>query len=114
MYDAINQVIRLARQHDPATGYYKSVDPYEALKILLPAATAASGIHFSEQMIKGYAIKCQQGYFATQGREYWFQDKPNGWALFCSEDDARNVVEPHHSAIGTATEAGYAIETVYA
>ena len=40
-----------------------------------------------------YAIKTRSGYLATQGREHWFQDAPNGWAAFCTADDARRIAE---------------------
>ena len=53
-----------------------------------------------------YAIKTRSGYLATQGSEHWFQDSPNGWAAFTSEEFARDVAEAHHSAIGTATSEG--------
>ena len=57
-----------------------------------------------------FAIKTAKGYLATQGDTYWFQDEPDGWALFATEEAARDVAEPHHSAIGTKPEEGYTIE----
>ena len=57
-----------------------------------------------------YAIKTSKGYVAVQGNAYWFQDAPRGWAEFARPEDARNVAETHHSAIGTATSDGYEIE----
>ena len=50
-----------------------------------------------------FAIKCQSGFLAVQGKEYWFEDKPVGWALFTSPNAARDVAEPHHSATGGFT-----------
>ncbi len=61
-----------------------------------------------------YAIKTNKGYLAVQGNEHWFQDDPNGWALYSEEEDAIGIGEAHHSAIGTKTEEGYTIEAVKA
>lgn len=63
-------------------------------------------------MSTNYAIKTAKGYLATQGNTHWFQDDPTGWALFTTEEAARDVAEPHHSAIGTKPEEGYTIEEV--
>jgi hypothetical protein len=41
--------------------------------------------------MKTYAIKTEKGYLARQGNYNWFEEKPVGWALFCKEDDARNI-----------------------
>lgn len=51
----------------------------------------------------GYAVRaCNgSGYLATQGNEYWFQDSPDGWALYATEDHAAEILEAHHSALGT-------------
>lgn len=59
-----------------------------------------------------YAVKCSQGFFAEQGGEYWFEDSPVGWALFCTEEGARNALERNHSALGTAPALGGEIVAV--
>lgn len=59
-----------------------------------------------------FAVKTIHGYLAVQGNEYWFEDKPVGWALFTTEENARDVAEPHHSVIGTKPEEGYTIEKI--
>lgn len=61
---------------------------------------------------KGYVIETAKGYLATQGRAYWFQDEPRGWAVFATERAARDVAEDHHSAIGTRPEEGYTIKAL--
>lgn len=38
--------------------------------------------------MKTFAIKTDKGYLANQGNQHWFEEKPVGWALFCTEDDA--------------------------
>ena len=63
-------------------------------------------------MKTNYAIKTAKGYLAEQGNTYWFQEKPTGWAMFSTEEHARDVAEPHHSAIGTKPEEGYTIEEI--
>lgn len=55
---------------------------------------------------EGYAVKGKQGYLAVQGDSHWFEENPVGWALFSSEDDARGVLEAHHSALGTKKDEG--------
>ena len=61
-----------------------------------------------------YAVRARNGsgYLATQGREYWFQDTPDGWALHTTEESARDAMERCHSALGTSTPEGG--EIVYA
>lgn len=45
--------------------------------------------------MKTYAIKTREGYLARQGNCYWYEDKPVGWALFCDEQDAREIAISH-------------------
>lgn len=59
-----------------------------------------------------YAIKTKKGYLAVQGNECWFQDEPNGWALYATDEDAIGVGEAHHSMIGTKPDEGYTLEVV--
>jgi len=59
-----------------------------------------------------YAIKTKNGYLAVQGDTHWFEEGPIGWALFTSEDGARDIAEYHHSAIGTKPDEGYEIVPV--
>ena len=60
--------------------------------------------------VKGYAVKTAKGYFATQGNTYWFQETPEGWALYSSEEHARETLERNHSA----SHEGGEIETIRA
>jgi len=64
----------------------------------------------------GYAVHaCDgKGYLATQGREHWYQETPDGWAMFPTEDAARDILEAHHSSLGTETHQGGEIVTLYA
>ena len=59
-----------------------------------------------------YAIKTNKGYLAMQGRAHWFEIEPVGWALYSTEEGARDTAESHHSAIGTAANEGCEIITV--
>lgn len=71
--------------------------------------------HYYQDSTKGttaYAIKTNKGYLAVQGNECWFQDEPKGGALYATEEDARDVGEPHHSMIGTKPEEGYTLEAI--
>ena len=61
---------------------------------------------------KTYAIKTNKGYLATQGREFWFEENPVGWALFTDKDQANAIGEQHHSAIGTKPDEGFSIEEI--
>lgn len=38
--------------------------------------------------MKIFAIKTSKGYLATQGYQYWFEEKPVGWAQYTSADIA--------------------------
>lgn len=50
MFEAIGKALTMAQQHDPATGYYKSVNPYELHRVLFRAYCQAQGIMTGEQV----------------------------------------------------------------
>lgn len=56
--------------------------------------------------MKTYAIKTTKGYLAIQGNTHWFENEPIGWALLSTRKHAMDMLESHHSAIGTASHEG--------
>jgi histidine ammonia-lyase len=63
-------------------------------------------------MFPYYAIKTAQGYLAVQGNTYWFEDKPVGWAIYSTEQHAREVAESNQCAYGVNDGYGFKIERI--
>jgi hypothetical protein len=43
----------------------------------------------------GYAVKTPGGYLASQGREWWFESEPVGWALYSTQEHAAGLAASH-------------------
>lgn len=97
---------------------YGELDELQSLKNHIDQSDTflmeAAGIEEGAEPI-GYAVHACNGigFLATQGREMWFQDTPDGWALFSTEEGARDQLERHHSALGTKTEDGGEVIPVF-
>jgi hypothetical protein len=44
----------------------------------------------------GYAVKTPIGYVANQGREWWHESEPVGWALFGTRENAESIARHHN------------------